>query len=203
MKKTFIYTFALGFMALGLTACGGATETQETPVTYSLDETSSLKWKGTYADDSHFHEGTVALASGTMTYKGDVFEAGEFTVDMKNMTSDLTPETGSEKLMGHLASPDFFSIAQFPTVNVKVNAVTDKEMDLTINLIGKEINTKVPVAVKQSAKEVKASGKFTLDVSSLDLAGFKADPAEEKPNQFVKPVIDFELNAVLKAEAKK
>jgi polyisoprenoid-binding protein YceI len=207
MKKTFFYTASLAFIALGMTACGGSTETSEdTLATYQLDATATtLNWKGIYADDSHSHNGTVQISEGSVTYKGETFEAGNFTVDMKTIESELTPETGSDKLIGHLSAPDFFNIAQFPNVEVKINSISDKEIDATLKVAGKEVPAKMPVTIKKTDKELTAKGKFTIDFSSMDANGFKPNPEmeKEKPNQFVKSGVEFELNLVLKAEAEK
>lgn len=207
MKKTIFYTASLAFIAFGMTACGGSTEASEdTAVTYQLDsEATTLKWKGIYADDSHSHNGTVKVSEGTVSYKGNTFEAGSFTVDMKTIESELTPETGSDKLIGHLSTPDFFNIAQFPNVEVKVNSVSDKEIDATLKVAGKEIPAKMPVTVKKTDNKLTAKGKFTIDFSSMDVAGFKpnAEMEKEKPNQYVKPGVEFELNLVMNAEAAK
>ena len=207
MKKTFIYAASLAFIAFGMTACGGSTEASEdTATTYQLDAAATtLKWKGNYADDSHSHNGTVKVSEGSVTYKGETFESGSFKVDMKTIESELTPETGSDKLIGHLSAPDFFNIAQFPNVEVKVNAISDKEIDATLVIAGKEVPAKMPVTIKKTDKELTAKGKFTIDFSSLDVAGFKPNPEmeKEKPNQYVKPGVEFELNLVLKAEAAK
>ncbi len=207
MKKTFIYAASLAFIAFGMTACGGSTEASEdTATTYQLDAAATtLKWKGNYADDSHSHNGTVKVSEGSVTYKGETFESGSFKVDMKTIESELTPETGSDKLIGHLSAPDFFNIAQFPNVEVKVNAISDKEIDATLVIAGKEVPAKMPVTIKKTDKELTAKGKFTIDFSSMDVAGFKPNPEmeKEKPNQYVKPGVEFELNLVLKAEAAK
>lgn len=207
MKKTLFYTASLAFVALGMTSCGGSTEASEdTAVTYQLDATATtLAWKGNYADDSHSHNGTVKISEGSVSYKGETFEAGSFTVDMKTIESELTPETGSDKLIGHLGAPDFFNIAQFPNVTVKINSISDTEIDATLNVAGKEVPAKMPVTVKKTDKELTAKGKFTIDFSSMDVVGFKPNPEmeKEKPNQYVKPGVDFELNLVLKAEAAK
>lgn len=208
MKKTFLYVASIALVAFGMTACGGSTEaSEETAVTYTLDsEATTLAWKGIYADDSHSHNGTVSVSEGTVSYKGDVFEAGSFTVDMKTVVvSDLTAETGADKLIGHLSSPDFFNSAEFPNVEVVVNSISETEIDATLKVAGKEVSTKMPVTVKKSDKELTAKGKFTVDFSALDVNGFKPNPEmeKEKPNQYTKPGVEFELNLVMKAEATK
>lgn len=207
MKKTFLYTASIALVAFGMTACGGSTETaEETAVTYSLDaDATTLEWKGTYADDTHSHNGTVAVSNGTVSYKGDTFEAGNFTVDMKTIKSELTPETGADKLIGHLSTADFFNSAEFPNVEVVVNSISDTEIDATLKVAGKEVPAKMPVTVKRTANELTAKGSFTVDFSALDAGGFKPNPEmeKEKPNQYTKPGVEFKLNLVMKADAAK
>lgn len=206
MKKTFLYAASIAFVALGMTACGGATEaSEEKSIAYVVDlDATTLSWKGTYADDSHSHTGTVKVSEGTVTYKGDTFEAGNFTVDMTAIqVTDLTAETGADKLVGHLSTEDFFNTAKFPNVEVVVNSISDSEIDATLKVAGKEIPAKMPVKVTKNDKELTAKGSFSVDFSALDANGLKENPAAEKPNQYTKPVIDFELNLVMKAEEAK
>lgn len=207
MKKPFFYIASLALIAFGMTACGGSTEASEdAAVSYQLDsEATTLEWKGNYADDSHSHNGTVKVSQGSVSYKGDTFEAGNFTVDMKTIESDLTPETGSDKLIGHLSSEDFFNIAQSPNVEVVINSISEDEIDATLKIAGKEVPAKLPVKVKKTDKKLTAKGKFTIDFSSMNVNGFKPNPEteKEKPNQYVKPGVEFKLDLVMKAEAAK
>lgn len=205
MKKTILYAASLAFFAIGMSACGSATEEA---VTYELDATTStLEWKGDYADGSHSHNGTVAIAEGSMSFMGETFEKGSFTVDLTTIKSELTPETGANDLIGHLSSPDFFNSAAFPKVAVTIDKVNASEIDATLDIAGKKLAAKIPVKITKTADTYSAKGDFTVDFSSLNLNGFKADLAKEKEtgkkDQYVKPVIGFKLNLKLKAAAKK
>lgn len=205
MKKTILYAASVAFLALGMTACGAATEEA---VTYELDATATtLEWKGDYADGTHSHTGTIALADGSMTFAGENFEKGSFNADLSTIKSELTPETGANDLIGHLSSPDFFNSAAFPKVAITVNSVSATEIDATLAIAGKKLATKIPVKTTKTADSFTAKGDFTVDFSSLNLNGFKADLAKEKEtgkkDQFVKPVVGFKLNLKLKAAAKK
>lgn len=204
MKKTILYAASLAFFAIGMSACGSATEEA---VTYELDATTStLEWKGDYADGSHSHNGTVAIADGSMSFMGETFEKGSFTVDLTTIKSELTPETGANDLIGHLSSPDFFNSAAFPKVAVTINKVNASEIDATLDIAGKKLAAKIPVKTTKTADTYSAKGDFTVDFSSLNLNGFKADLAKEKEtgkkDQYVKPEISFKLNLQLKAAKK-
>lgn len=207
MKKTLFYAASLTFIAFGMTACGGSTESvteENQAISYQLDATAStLKWKGTYEADGHSHNGTVKISEGSISYKGDTFDAGSFIVDMKTIENELTPEMGADDLNGSIASADIFNTAQFPNVEVKINSVSKKEIDATLKVAGKEVPAKMPVTIKKTDKELTAKGKFTVDFSTLDANGFKPSTEKGKENQYIKPGVDFELNLVLKAETAK
>ncbi len=210
MKRAYLLSAATALVALTMTACGGSTEAEETagPVTYSLDASaSSLKWKGDYADGSHSHNGTVTISEGTIVYNGDEFESGSLKVDMKSVDTELDASSGESDLITHLGAPDFFNSANFPTTDVKINSMTDKEVTATITVAGKPIETTIPVDVKKTDDKLTVKGKFDLDLTSLGAKGFQRDEAMEKQmgkeNQYVSPLVHFELDLVMKAEAAK
>lgn len=205
MKNTFFYAASLALIAFGMTACGASTEeTAEEATTYELDaNATTLKWKGTYAGDGHTHNGTVQVSKGSVTYKGDTFETGNFTVDMRTIENELTPEMGAADLNESISGEDLFNTAQFPNVEVIVNAISDKEIDATLKVAGKEVPAKMPVTVKRTDKELTAKGKFTVDFSTMNAAGFKPGTEKGKEMQYIKPGVDFELNLVMKAKAGK
>jgi polyisoprenoid-binding protein YceI len=194
---------AVALVALGMTACGGSKEEAEVtgPVTYSLDASAtSLKWKGDYADDSHSHNGTVMISEGTVVYDGDAFKSGEFTVDMATIVDEDLPAPDKDTLKSHLSGPYFFQVNQFPTTKVTIKEVMDNEIKAVINVLGKDMDVTIPVKVKKSADKITAKGKFTIDFASAAMPGTSPmDPT--KPTQHVKPVINFDLNLVMKAEA--
>lgn len=204
MKKTIFYTASLAFIAFGLTAFGALTETsKDSTVIYKLDEAASiLKWKGTYVADGHSHNGTVNISSGSISYKGELFEAGNFTVDMKSIQNELTPETGSNDLNGSISEPSLFNTIQFPNVDVVVNSISDKEIDATLKVAGKEVPAKMPVTIKKTDKELTAKGKFTVDFSPMDAKGFKPGTSKGKETQYINPGVDFELVLTMKRSSK-
>lgn len=209
MKKTILFTASLALLAIGVVSCGGSTEEAAAEkVTYNLDaEATKLMWKGDYADGTHSHNGTVKVADGSAVFNGEEFESATFNVDLGTIESELTPETGANDLLGHFSSPDFFNTAKFPKAKVTVNSWDKSEMDVTINVAGKDLKAKFPVKSTTKGETMTTTGKFDVDFSSLDLAGFKPNAEKEaktgKKDQYTKPVVHFELNLVLKAEAAK
>lgn len=205
MKKTFFYTASVALIAWGMTACGASTEPAEAATTtYQLDgNATTLKWKGTYAGDGHSHNGTVKISKGSISYKDDTFDSGSFTINMKTIQNDLTPEMGSEDLNSSIMGEGLFNTAQFPNVDVMVNSISDKEIDATLKVAGKEVPAKMPLTIKRTAGEFIAKGKFTVDFSPMDAEGFKPGTEKGKEMQYIKPGVEFELNLAMKANTSK
>lgn len=90
-------------------------------VTYSVvPASSSINWTGNkLVGDSH--TGTLDVTDGTLVVAGDAITGGQFTIDMNSLAStDLTAETGKDKLEGHLKSGDFFDTETYPTAVFEV-----------------------------------------------------------------------------------
>ena len=202
MKRTFFHAASLAFIAFGMTACGASTEeTTDATTTYELDgDATSLKWKGTYAGDGHTHNGTVKISNGSITYKGETFEAGNFTVDMKTIENELTPETGASDLNSSIMGEGLFNTSQFPNVEVIINSISETEIDATLKVAGKEVPAKMPVKVKKTDKKLTAKGKFTVDFSPMDAEGFKPGTEKGKEMQYIKPGVEFDLDLVMKTK---
>lgn len=201
MKRTYLLSAAVALVAAGMAACGGSAEENEVtgPVTYTLDESTSLKWKGDYADDSHSHNGTINISSGTVVYNGDVFESGEFTVDMATINDEDLSGAERDTLNSHLSGPYFFNAAEFPETKVTIKEVNANDVKAVINVLGKDMETTIPVKIKRTDNKITAKGNFTIDFSDAKMGGM-APMYPDKPKAYVKPVVNFELDLVMKAE---
>ncbi len=195
MKNTTF--FAAAGMALALFSCGGAEEGSTEKTTYTLDaKASTLSWKGSKSAD-YGHTGTVGLTEGSIEMEGDKLVGGTFVIDMNNITvsdKDL-PADKKEILAGHLKDTSFFFSAKHPNITVKVNGYENGKLDAVITILGQDMKQSLPVNMKVSEKDVSISGKFSLDVATLKLAGMEPDP---KSGEKIQSKIDFELDLQLK-----
>jgi polyisoprenoid-binding protein YceI len=138
------------------------------------------------------------ISEGTVVYTGDEFTSGEFTVDMNTIEDKDLKAPMNDTLNKHLSSPYFFNAAEYPATKVTINSVKDNEVNATINVMGKDMETVIPVKIKKTDKKVTAKGKFTLDFSSYKMMGMTEDP--KMPKMYTNPVVNFEIDMVLKAE---
>lgn len=178
----------LGLMAMFFfVACGGGEEaaaentdngddaamTEEVAeVTYTIDPANSVvKWKGTMIGVK-FHTGTLNFTEGMVKAKGDQITGAKLAVDMTSMVTtddNYQPEEGygSDKLIGHLSSPDFFDVENNP-----VASFTMKEGNTgSLMVRGKTNDETVEItSVKVEGDKIMATGTLTFDRQKYDVA---------------------------------
>ena len=129
---------------------------------------SKIVWKGYKVTGSH--EGTIAIQSGFLNFKGDKLSGGEFVIDMTSIkNTDMEGEYGG-KLEGHLKSDDFFGVSTHPTATLVFNKVTSSGKnaysvtgDLTIK--GKTN----PISFTISIYGNKATASLKIDRTKYDI----------------------------------
>ncbi len=141
MKTSKLILGTIALMGLFLVSCGGDAadtskiENSETPsappnadnekvTKFDIDiEKSSVTWKG-YILNVKEHTGTLKLKSGGVKMKGTDVIGGGLVIDMNSMVttdSNYDEENSPEGLIGHLKSPDFFDVGNFPVASVIFN----------------------------------------------------------------------------------
>ncbi|MCU0393151.1 MAG: YceI family protein [Thermoflexibacter sp.] len=119
------------------------------------------------------HNGYVNLKEGFISVEKGKITGGEFTMDMESINCEDIKDAGMNgKLVGHLKSDDFFSVAKNPTAKFvikKVEYTGKKGNDDTYNLSGdltiKGITNSVTFDAKTSGngKKITAAAKLTFD----------------------------------------
>lgn len=135
---------------------------------YIVDKgASKVKWEAKKV--TGMHNGSIAFASGTIVGIGDKISGGTFVIDMKSMANDDITDAGMKaKLMGHLASDDFFSIEKFPEAKMeikKVTAVAGDEFKFLVDLTIKGITNPVEFNAKVTASGDKLSADGVITVN--------------------------------------
>ena len=111
--------------------------------------------------------------SGTVTTSGSDSIAFDISIDVASVSS------GNDKLNGHLKSPDFFSVKEFPSMTFKstkavrdANGAWDVTGDLTMHGVTKSINAKVEQTGRMKGRGGEAIGfeaTFTVDRSQFGM----------------------------------
>jgi polyisoprenoid-binding protein YceI len=126
-----------------------------------LAEGSEVKFKASKVTKTH--EGGFRKVTGSVAVPdSDLTKAAiDITIDMTSTYSD------DEKLTGHLASPDFFDVAQYPTSTFKSTAIAKTADgylvtgDLTLHGVTQSIN--FPAEITLNANELTAKTEFSLN----------------------------------------
>ena len=138
------------------------------PVSLKVDtKASTFNWLGKKVTGEH--NGTIGIQSGSLVLNAGKLQGGDFVIDMKSIKClDLTDAGYNAKLVGHLSSPDFFDVTNYPTAALKIKKVTakggsnyDVNADLTINGVTNAIS--FPAVVTVEGKGATATAKFEVD----------------------------------------
>lgn len=172
MKKIML---VLAFAAAGLaTIAGGPQKTSET---LKVDaKASTFKWHAKKVTGEH--TGTVNFSGGNIVIEGGAVKGGTIEVDMTTIdVMDLQGEW-KDKLIGHLKSDDFFSVAKNTKTTLvikKVEAIKGSKTaenytvtaDLTIKGITNEVVFPAIIIVKDGT--VTANADFNIDRTKWDI----------------------------------
>jgi len=135
---------------------------------YVVDKTASkVKWEAKKVTGQH--DGSISFANGSIMANGNKISDGSFVIDMKSMANDDITDAGMKaKLMGHLASDDFFSIEKFPESKMvikKVTSVSGDEFKFLVDLTIKGITNPVEFNAKVTASGDKLSADGVITVN--------------------------------------
>jgi polyisoprenoid-binding protein YceI len=155
---------AMAFAILFITSISAFSQT------FKIDGPKSwLGWEGTKVTGKH--NGTIAIQSGSITKNKENY-TGTFVIDMNSIVDeDLKDASYNGKLIGHLKSDDFFSVAKFPTSTLeitKMEAFSDKFGathkvfgKLTIKGVTNEVS--FPAKVTVNGNNFQASAEITIN----------------------------------------
>lgn len=134
---------------------------------------SQVKWTGEKVTGEHW--GYVSLKSGSLQVENGKLTDGEFTTDMTSITvKDLEPGEWHDKLLGHLKSDDFFSVANHKEANFDIRIIKDLGNnkvkitgDLTIKGIKKQISFKANYKIQ--GNKITAEADIAVDRTRYDI----------------------------------
>lgn len=137
-------------------------------------EKSSLAWSGTKVIGGA-HDGTIKLAGGVLNWKDGNLTSANIDVDMKTIVNnDISSAEFKKKLVDHLVSDDFFSVAKHPTATFKLTKsqlVKDGNYRLSGTMTIKGISKDVDFMAKlqPDGSMLKGKGEITLDRTDFNV----------------------------------
>jgi polyisoprenoid-binding protein YceI len=182
MKKITLLGLAL-IAGLSFQSCSNSSEESETTEetsasvqngTFSADLTAStVGWKGVMLGVKE-HTGFVSLSGAEFTLTDGAVTGGKFTVDLNSiaLTDSAYDENSTrEKLLGHLTSPDFFSVEAFPTATFEITGAEGNTVtgNLTIRGITNQETVK-GVEVHTVGDVTAITGNLTFDRKKYEVS---------------------------------
>lgn len=184
MKKTLFPVLGAFVLALSVASCGSGsskatTTTDSTTVSVasdaatqlSVDTASYLSWKGRKPGGEHF--GKIFVSNGTIAVQGDKLYSGSVEIKMNSIVvEDLEGETALT-LKGHLESPDFFEVANFPTAKFELTDVPAEGLDITTlkelkgNLTLKGVTKNILIPIESISRD--AHGVYTIKSQTFNI----------------------------------
>lgn len=117
---------------------------------------SNVHWKAKKTTGEH--EGDVKVKFGKLKMTGDTPLRAEFVIDMTTITvTDLKDAEQNAKLLGHLKSDDFFSVAKYPTSVITIKKLTKG--------VGTIYTATADLQIKDKKNEITFPVKFTKTAS--------------------------------------
>jgi len=173
---------------------------EATATTFKVDpETSVIEWTGYKPTGSH--NGIIKVAKGTVEVNDGSVESGNFAIDMSTIEVQDIPaeEEDNAKLKGHLQSPDFFNVEEYPMAKFEVTDITtegDKTM-LSGNLTLKDVtnNISFPVNVDFNEDQMMLNSEtFSIDRSKWNVKYGSKSFFDDLGDKFIDDKIELKVS---------
>jgi len=190
MRTTNLLMIALLAIGLSFASCDSAQKSKDKKAKTKKETKSALPveattlnintaesvvhWTGSLVG-VYDHHGTLKFKNGVIDIKDGVIADGSFVVDMTTMKptdENYNPEEGStkEKLVGHLSSPDFFDVENYPEASFKIKAHTGNKIVGQLTIRGKTHEETVKnLEIKNMDGKMKFHGTMTIDRNKYDV----------------------------------
>jgi polyisoprenoid-binding protein YceI len=159
---------------------------------------SNIEWTGRKITGSHF--GTIAFKHGNLTVTDEKLSGGEFVVDTTSINIlDIEDAATNAQFAGHLASDDFFGIAQFPEASFAITSVSDNSVkgDLTIKGITHPVGFNANVNIEGNT--LTASGKIVIDRTLYGIKFRSGNFFKDLGDTLIYNDFDLNVNIIAKA----
>ncbi len=166
---------------------------------------TKIEWIGSKPIGSQ-HTGTIGLKEGKLVVDNGNITGGKFLFDFTTLTPVDQDSTGNAKLRGHLLSPDFLDVDQFPDGSFEITSVTEgvdtanvtyKEAthNVTGNLTLKGVSKSIsfPARIEQNDNNVVTHAVFNIDRTDWNI-NYNSDASIK--DKFINKEINITLHLV-------
>lgn len=212
MKRQFLNIVAIVAFATALVSCQDKAKEAETSEAVEVAEAeatsakfkamtddSSIEWKGFKPTGTH--TGTIDIENGVVTVKDGIIESGTFLIDMGSIENTDIPveKEGNAKLVGHLKSPDFFDVEQYPTAAFEVTGMEEKDgktmLSGNLTMKGEKNNVTFPVSVSENDDMVTITSEpFVIDRSKWNVKYGSKSFFDDLGDNFINDDIELKIN---------
>lgn len=186
MRKMKLFGVVLS-TGLLLLACGGGEKKVDTKADNKAEiskdkhvidintSESAVNWLGSLVG-VYDHYGTLKFKSGNIVVNNGVVEQGSFVVDMTTMQAtddnfDVEKGSTKDKLIGHLSSPDFFNVEEFPEASFVIKSHNGNELTGDLTICGNMHEEMVKdVKIEKVNDKLVFTGSLVFDRQKYDVA---------------------------------
>ncbi len=130
-------------------------------VSYKIDiDQSTVEWKASKVTGKH--NGTIKIKEGDLTFTDTQLTGGTFTIDMTSVECSDLEGKSKESLEGHLKSPDFFGVEEFPTASFLIKQVVARGAEGDYKIIG-------DITIKGITKEIKFNTLLANNIATATI----------------------------------
>lgn len=173
---------------------------------YNVDLNQSIvNWTGSKPTGKH--TGTIKFKEGFVTVKDTAITSGRFFIDMNTITvTDLKPEEGKGDLENHLKgtagkeeSDHFFNVKKYPTADLKITKIEDKEGkkviygNLSIKGITKAVNFPAAINITENEVVIK-SEKLVLNRTYFNVNYASKSLFADLKDKFINDEIEIQVD---------
>jgi len=160
----------------------------------------TISWEGKKVGGAH--KGELKIKSGYLVFENDQLKEGEFEIDMSSITvSDIEDLEENAELVGHLKSPDFFAVSEYPSSSLKVLKSVGQGKtrtfvcNLTMRGISKDI--KFDVYLESVENGLKVQSQFAIDRTKYGIT-YKSKSLDALLDHFIHDKFNVNTNFVAK-----
>ena len=159
---------------------------------------SNIDWTGRKVTGAH--NGTIDIKQGTLTLENGRLTAGSFVIDTASIkVLDVTDPATNAQFAGHLASDDFFSIAQYPEAFFNISTVSNDQVEgeLTIKGITHKVGFHADLSI--AGDTLTASGRIVIDRTKYGIRFRSGNFFKDLGDTLI--YNDFDLDVTITAKA--